>query len=90
MRTKACLFLSCDQVGVIVFVEWPAASVRVLVSLLRVVRQERLIPNLECVVDKEDGDGPVNVPLSLLTSAVSCGSDTLHLSVLELACVHPK
>ena len=68
--------------------EWPTASVRVIVSLLHVVRQERLIPSLESVLD--DGDGPVAIPLSLLTSVVKNNNDAMHLSVLELACVHPK
>ena len=71
-----------------IVVDWSVDSVIVIVSLLRIVRQERLIPGLECVVDNLNG--PMTVPLSLLTSVIKGDNDTLHLSVLELACVHPK
>ena len=64
------------------------ASLSVVVSLLSIVRQERLIPSLMHVIDAADTS--VSVPKSYLIKAIFSESESLYLSVVELACVRPK
>ena len=64
------------------------ATLSVVVSILRIIRQEHLIPNLESIVDKEHG--MVMFSSGLLQKAINSDSESLFLSTLEIACVHPK
>lgn len=59
-----------------------------VVCLLKVARKQKLIPALDAVVDRPGCI--INVPSKLLMSAAFSSSEELHMSVLELACIHPK
>eukprot|EP00210_Caulerpa_lentillifera_P001879 g1808.t1 len=61
-----------------------------LVSVLKIARQEAIIPDLQSIVDCTDKGALISVPSSLLLHSIRHDSETLHVCTLELACIHPK
>lgn len=59
-----------------------------LLALLKVGRRRLMIPCLDAIIDNPSC--VVNVPSALLKSATFHSSEDVRVSVLELACIHPK